>query len=173
MQQPLSPEGLRSLAEGELAKIIRPSGYFNAKARKLKTFITLLYIRFDGDLDRLLSTPAPELRELLLATHGIGPETADAIVLYAAGQPAFVIDAYTRRIFLRLGLAPDAGGYDAWQRLFTDALPPDAPLFNEYHALIVRLGKDVCRKQPLCDACPLLAVCPTGIEYKRGHDRSW
>jgi endonuclease-3 related protein len=158
----LSPEGVRTLSEGDLAQLIRPSGYFNAKARKLKAFIETLYAQFDGDLDRLLRTPRHQLRELLLATHGIGPETADAIILYAADKPAFVIDAYTRRTFARLGLAPDADSYDDWQRLFAESLPPDASLFNEYHALTVRHGKEVCRKMPLCPKCPLLDACPTG-----------
>jgi endonuclease-3 related protein len=158
----LAPDALLALSERELAQLTRPSGYFNAKARKLKAFIEMLNARFDGDLQRLLRTPPSELRALLLATNGIGPETADAITLYAAGQPAFVIDAYTRRTFSRLGFVPDANSYDDWQRLFTDALPPDTALFNEYHALIVRHGKDVCRKKPLCAECPLLDVCLTG-----------
>ena len=158
----LAPDELLALSERELAHIIRPSGYFNAKARKLKAFIEMLYARFDGDLQRLLRTPHSQLRALLLATNGIGPETADAIILYAAGQPAFVIDAYTRRTFARLGLAPDTDSYHDWQRLFTQALPSDAALFNEYHAMIVRHGKDICRKRPLCPECPLLDVCPTG-----------
>ncbi len=158
----LSPVGLRSLSEVELAQIIRPSGYFNAKARKLRAFVALVYERFDGRLDEMLASPAADLRALLLTTHGIGPETADAIVLYAAGQPSFVVDAYTRRVLSRLGLEPGADSYDAWQRLFADALPDDAQLFSEYHALIVRLGKGVCRKQPLCGTCPLRPICPIG-----------
>lgn len=162
----LSPDGLRRLDEAELARTIRPSGYFNAKARKLKAFIELLYGHFGGSLDLLLARPAAELRVLLLATHGIGSETADSIILYAAGKPSFVIDAYTRRIFSRLGIAPERDTYDAWQRLFTSSLPPDAPLFNQYHALIVRLGKDVCRKLPLCPSCPLHPVCPTGLNAR-------
>lgn len=111
----------------------------------------------------MLATPVNELRRALLATHGIGPETADSILLYAAGQPVFVIDAYTRRTLLRLGLVPEADTYDGWQRLFMRALPADAPLFSEFHALIVRHGKDVCRTQPLCRKCPLAAVCPVAI----------
>jgi endonuclease-3 related protein len=103
------------------------------------------------------------LRDVLLATHGIGPETADSIVLYAAGRPSFVIDAYTRRLFSRLGMQPERDTYEAWRSLFMDALPADAALFNEYHALIVAHGKDVCRKrEPLCGECVLLEVCPTG-----------
>jgi endonuclease III related protein len=158
----LTPEGIAALAEAELAQIIRPSGYFNAKARKLKAFVELLDETFAGDLDRMLATPASELRLALLPTHGIGPESADSVLLYAAGQPVFVIDAYTRRTFLRLGFVPEADNYDGWQRLFMRALPADAPLFNEFHALIVRHGKDVCRKRPLCGNCPLATVCPLG-----------
>ena len=158
----LSPEALRTISEAELARLIRPSVYFNAKARKLEAFVEMLYSRFGGDLDELLATSVPRLRALLLSTHGIGPETADAIILYATCQPAFVIDAYTRRTFSRLGFAPASASYGAWQRVFTRALPCDAQLFNEYHALIVRHGKDVCRKQPLCRRCPLLDICPTG-----------
>ncbi len=158
----LSPEGLRAISEAGLAALIRPSGYFNAKARKLKAFMGLLDESGGGDLQKLLAIPAAALRRLLLGTHGIGPETADSIVLYAAGRPSFVVDAYTRRIFSRLGIAPEAATYDGWRALFMRALPPDAALFNEYHALIVRLGKEVCRKTPRCEACPLRAICATG-----------
>lgn len=160
----LSPEGLAGLGEEDLAALIRPAGYFNAKARKLKSFVTLLFDRFGGDLERLLSTPLEELRPLLLATHGIGPETADSILLYAAGRPVFVIDAYTRRLFERLGLRPDRDTYAGWQLLFASGLPQDAALFNEYHALIVRHCKDVCRSEPRCRGCPLLEACSTGRE---------
>jgi len=158
----LSPKGIEALSESELAELIRPSGYYNAKARKLKAFVELLDERAVGDLERLLGLPAAELRALLLATHGIGPETADAMLLYAAGRPLFVIDTYTRRIFSRLGVAPQVDSYEGWQRLFGEALAPDAQMFNEYHALIVRHGKEVCRKRPLCSSCPLAARCPTG-----------
>ena len=156
----LSAAGLARLDEGELARIVRPAGYFNAKARKLKAFVEVLNDSFGRDLDRMLAAPVAELRPLLLATHGIGPETADAVLLYAAGRPAFVIDAYTRRLFSRLAVAPDRDTYDAWQALFARNLEPDAALFNEYHALIVRHGKERCRRRPVCDGCPLLAVCP-------------
>ena len=159
----LCPEGIAAMTEGELAEVIRPSGYYNAKAHKLKAFVNLLEDEFDGDLKQLLSVPAAELRSLLMATHGIGPETADSILLYAAGRPVFVIDAYTRRTFSRLGLAPEVNRYDGWQTLFGDSLPSDANMFNEYHALIVRHGKQVCRKRPLCHACPLSVICPTGM----------
>lgn len=158
----LSPEGIARTRERELGELLRPSGYYNAKARKLKAFVTLLEERFGGDLGRLLATPLEELRPLLLATHGIGPETADSILLYAAERPVFVIDAYTRRVFSRLGVEPRSDAYDGWQRLFDEALPSDATMFNEYHALIVRLAKEHCRKTPVCRGCPLLDACPTG-----------
>jgi endonuclease III related protein len=157
----LSPAGIAEIADGELAELIRPSGYFNAKARKLKAFVGLLEERAAGDLERLLSLPAAELRALLLATHGIGQETADSILLYAAGRPVFVIDAYARRMFSRLGLEPEMDTYEGWRGLFSESLPADAGMFNEYHALIVRHGKQVCRKRPLCPKCPLVAICPT------------
>ncbi|KKK71488.1 hypothetical protein LCGC14_2913400 [marine sediment metagenome] len=158
----LSPEGVARLSEGELVRMVYPAGYFNAKARKLKAFVELLFQRFGGELDALLATAQEELRPLLLATHGIGPETADSILLYAAGRPAFVIDAYTRRLFRRLGVAAPQDSYDSWRSLFTTNLEADAPLFNEYHALIVRHGKGVCRREPRCEGCPLLEVCQTG-----------
>ena len=158
----LSPEGIDELPEPELASLVRPSGYYNAKARKLKAFVTLLDRRYGGDLEAMLASPPSELREALLATHGIGPETADSIMLYAAGRPVFVIDAYTRRTFSRMGFVPERDTYDGWQSLFVESLPPSAPLFNEYHALIVRLGKGACRKQPLCRDCPLSSICRVG-----------
>jgi endonuclease-3 related protein len=158
----LSPEALHALDEGELARLIRPSGYFNAKARKLKAFVEMLYARFDGDLGSLLGLPVGELRPLLLSTHGIGPETADSIALYAADQPSFVVDAYTRRILSRIGVRPARDTYEGWQMMLTGALPPDARLFNEYHALIVAHGKNVCRKAPRCGDCVLRDVCEMG-----------
>lgn len=158
----LSPEGVARLSEGELVRMVYPAGYFNAKARKLKAFVDLLFQRFGGELDALLATAQEELRPLLLATHGIGSETADSILLYAAGRPVFVIDAYTRRLYSRLGLSPPRDTYDSWQALFMGNLEPDVALFNEYHALIVRHGKEVCRREPRCEVCPLLAGCPTG-----------
>jgi endonuclease-3 related protein len=160
----LSPEGIAAVSETRLAELVRPSGYFNAKARKLKAFVALLDDRFGGDVGRMLAAPVEELRPLLLATHGIGPETADSILLYAAGRAVFVIDAYTRRTFSRLGFRPKADTYDGWQTLFMRRLPHDEQLFNEYHALIVRHAKDACRKEPLCAKCPLADICPIGLE---------
>jgi endonuclease-3 related protein len=158
----LTPEGMDRLDEAELARLVRPAGYFNAKARKLKAFLATLRDAYGGDLDSMLAAPAEALRERLLATHGIGPETADSVLLYAAERPAFVIDAYARRLFSRLGVRPGRDAYDRWQALFLEALEPDAALFNEYHALIVRHGKERCRREPMCEGCPLLPLCPHG-----------
>lgn len=158
----LTPEGIDDLSEAELALLVRPSGYHNAKARKLKAFVRLLDLRYGYDLERMLASPTGELRESLLGTHGIGPETADSILLYAAGRPVFVVDAYTRRTFSRLGFAPEADTYDGWQVVFTESLPDQARLYNEYHALIVRHGKAACRKRPVCGECPLASICPAG-----------
>ena len=158
----LSPQAIRQIDERELARLVYPSGYFNAKARKLKALADYLGRRFGDDLDAMGREDADALRAELLDVHGIGEETADDILLYAVGKPAFVIDGYTRRIFHRLGLAPEKGPYAAYRAMFTERLPADAQLFNEYHALIVRHGKEACRKEPLCEGCCLLELCPTG-----------
>lgn len=155
----LSPEGLLKVGLDELARLIHPAGYYNAKARKLKAFLEMLFDRHGGDLDALFALPLPQLRQELLATHGIGQETADSIILYAAEKPSFVIDAYTRRVFPCLGLEPASDDYASWQAMFSEALPPDVQLFNEYHALIDRHAKTVCRKAPLCPQCCLREVC--------------
>ena len=155
----LSPQALRRLSLPELATLIRPCGYYNAKARKLKSLAHWLGECCHDDLGKLFGSGTDRLRQQLLAVYGIGQETADSIILYAAGKPVFVIDAYTRRIINRIGLAPDSKSYTAYQALFMDNLPADAVLFNEYHALLVRLGKDVCRRRPLCQRCCLRSIC--------------
>jgi len=168
----LSPQGLLNVGLDELARLIYPAGYYNAKARKLKAFLEMLFDRHGGELDALLGLPLPELRQQLLATHGIGQETADSIILYAAEKLSFVIDAYTRRAFSRLGLVPARDSYASWQAMFTDALPADVQLFNEYHALIDRHAKPVCRKVPLCRQCCLREICSwagrNGLKYCAG-----
>lgn len=150
----LSPEALRQLPLSELAALIFSSGYYNAKALKLKSLVAYLGEYLD-DLDRLFAVDTYRLRQELIGVHGIGEETADSILLYATGRPVFVIDAYTRRILDRIGLAPDSGRYADYQRLFMDNLPADSDLYNEYHALLVCLGKNVCRRHPLCQQCCL------------------
>lgn len=150
----LSPEALRRLPLSELATLIYSSGYYNAKAIKLKSLADYLG-EYQDDLDRLFAIDICQLRRELLRVHGIGEETADSILLYAAGCPVFVIDAYTKRVLGRVGLAPDKGRYTDYQNLFMDNLPADVGLFNEYHALLVCLGKNVCRRRPLCQQCCL------------------
>lgn len=150
----LSAEMLGQLPLSELSALIYPSGYYNAKALKLKALAT--YLKGYGyDLGQLFTVETDRLRRELLGVHGIGEETADSILLYAANRPIFVIDAYTRRIFGRIGLTPERGRYEDYQRLFMNNLPGDTSLFNEYHGLLVCLGKNVCRKYPLCRQCCL------------------
>jgi endonuclease-3 related protein len=160
--QALDPAVLHALPAEELALLLRPAGYYNAKARKLKALVSHLHQRYGYDLEALFSQSLQTLRSELLAIHGIGPETADSIILYAAGQPVFVIDSYTRRLCSRMGLARDTVGYDELQALFQDNLPHETALFQEYHALIVQHAKTTCRKRPLCTSCGLLAQCAFG-----------
>jgi endonuclease-3 related protein len=155
----LTPLSLRKLPLDELAELIYPSGYYNAKALKIKSFVERLGDAHQDSLEKLFSLDVPSLRRELLTIHGIGPETADSIILYAAQKPIFVVDAYTRRIVSRLGLSPPRNDYSALQKLFMENLPTEEKLFNEYHALLVRHGKGVCKKVPLCDQCCLRSVC--------------
>lgn len=151
----LSVEGLHGISLPMLAEEIRPAGYFNIKAGRLKNLIGFIAENYSGDLTLFLTEKTDRLREGLLSVKGVGPETADSIILYAAGRPVFVIDAYTYRILHRHGMVEDQATYDELQSLFQDNLPEDAGLFNEFHALIVRTGKDFCRGKPLCETCPL------------------
>lgn len=151
----LSMKALHSLPLPVLAESIRSAGYFNIKAGRLKNLINFIVDRFQGDIELFLSEETDVMREGLLSVKGIGPETADSIILYAAGRPLFVIDAYTHRILNRHGMANDEATYYDLQGLFMDNLPEDTKLFNEFHALIVRTGKELCRKKPLCNICPL------------------
>ena len=152
----ISVERLNLINAEELAELIRPSGYYNQKAVKIKNFISFLAEEFSGSLDNMFATDKTLLRQKLLSIKGIGPETADSIMLYAGGMPVFVVDAYTWRVLLRHGIAPEVTSYGEIQELFTDSLPEDAGMYNEYHALLVKLGKDHCRKrEPLCAGCPL------------------
>jgi endonuclease-3 related protein len=151
----LSFTSLRRIPKKELAQLIRPAGYFNVKADRLKCFMDFLDRECRGDLSKLKRQAMPELREKLLAVKGIGPETADSILLYAFHKSSFVIDAYTKRIFSRHGLAGDDEPYERWREIFTRALPENRDLYNDFHAQIVRAGKDHCRKVPRCEQCPL------------------
>lgn len=155
----LSPNSLRGTPLEELARLIHPCGYYNSKAVKLKAFADRLGEGLADSLERLFSREVEPLRRELLSIHGIGEETADSIILYAARKPIFVIDAYTRRIMQRLGLGPGEDTYAAFQAYFMDNLPLSEPLFNEYHALLVRHGKSTCRRRPLCQRCCLAGQC--------------
>lgn len=146
---------LQALDSGKLAELIRPAGYFNVKARRLKNLIGFAAEAFNGDLKAVSRLSTSELREQLLGVHGVGPETADSILLYAFQRPIFVVDAYTRRVMSRHGLIHQAAGYDLLQQLFMEHLAHDASLFNEYHALLVRVGKERCKRKPRCRGCPL------------------
>jgi endonuclease-3 related protein len=155
----LSFDALSALSEDALAPLLRPSGVYRVKARRVRAFLDFLGVRFAGRVEALRSLAAGPLREALLSVHGIGRETADSIALYAAGVPLFVVDAYTRRIFARLGLLRGDEPYDEAQAFFHRRLPADAALFNDFHAQLVRLGKEFCRARPRCRGCPLSGVC--------------
>ena len=161
-ERALSVDALHRADLHDLAGWIRPAGYFNVKARRLRAMTSMIADDFGGRLDRLFALDTPALRKRLLGVNGIGPETADSIILYAAGRPVFVIDAYTRRFLERHGWAHGGETYDELAALFTANLPGDAALYNEYHALIVALGKNHCRPKPDCASCPLRRWLPTG-----------
>lgn len=153
----LSLNRMRSLPPAELAGLIRPAGYYNLKETRLRNLLDMVALQHGGKLEPLFSQPLTDIRKQLLQVKGIGPETADSILLYAGGKPVFVIDAYTFRILGRHGLDDAVNKYHDLQRLFMESLDPDPVLYNEYHALLVRLGKIYCRKSnPRCQDCPAL-----------------
>ena len=156
----LTLERLHALPEDRVATLLQPAGTYRRKAHSLKALAAMLHRQFAGSLDRLLALGTEELRHTLLAVHGIGPETADCILLYAAGRPVFVVDAYTRRMLLRHGWIDEKADYATMAACFERALPGDPKLFGEYHALLVELGKRHCRAQARCAACPLNAWLP-------------
>ncbi len=171
----LSFRAVAAMSAEKLADLVRPAGTPREKARRLKALAATIDRVAGGDLSRFLALPAAELRDALLATHGVGEETADAIALYSGGKPFFVIDAYTRRLFRRLGLGPALDSYRAWQQWFEEALssaprPGESPaetgdpveLYRRYHAAIVLHCKAVCLARPRCGGCPLSGRCPTG-----------
>jgi endonuclease-3 related protein len=152
----LSFEKLQALPVEVLAEKIQPAGYFNLKAARLKNLLNFIAQEYNGSLEDLFAQDIQTLREHILTVKGIGPETADSILLYAGGKPAFVVDAYTHLIFVRHNIIAEEEGYYEIQEYFTLSLPEDVELFNQYHALIVRLGKEFCKKsKPLCSRCPL------------------
>lgn len=154
-ERALTPQALAALPRARLAQLIRSSGYYNVKAGRVKRFLGFLQDRYGLSLSRMFARRPSSLRKELLAVPGIGPETADSILLYAGGVPIFVVDAYTQRILSRHGLIGLDATYDEIQALFMGALPPNAAHYNEYHALLVAVGKIYCRPIPRCAACPL------------------
>ena len=151
----LSPNHLWSINKLKLSELIRPSGYFNIKAERLKSFLALLHKRYKGSMNTMRKEDTLILRERLLEVKGIGPETADSILLYAFNHPAFVVDAYTKRILFRHKILPEKSRYEDIQEFFHRNLPHYPALFNEFHALIVKVGKEYCWRRPRCRGCPL------------------
>jgi endonuclease-3 related protein len=160
----LEPEKINSLPLPELAELIRPAGYFNIKAKRLKNFTSWLFDNYNGSLENLTSIPTDRLRAELLGVKGIGPETADSILLYALDRAVFVVDAYTARVAVRHHLIEPQTDYQQLQQLFQFNLKEDLQLFNEYHALLVILGKQFCKTRPVCEGCPLEHL-PHTIEF--------
>lgn len=155
----LEPSRLAQVPQRKLARLVRSSGYFNQKAKRLRAFAEFVNRRYGGSMARMRRAPTGSMREELLAISGIGPETADSILLYALGKPVFVVDTYTRRILARHSLIGWDASYDQMQELFEKVLPRDRRLFNEYHALVVATGKGLCkRSRPRCQECPLRRV---------------
>lgn len=151
----LDPVKLLKVDEGILANTIKSSGFFNIKAKRIKHFIRFLFEHYQGSLENMFSEKLTPLREKLLTINGIGPETADSILLYAGGKPIFVVDAYTKKILVRHHLIAKAAGYGETQALFMENLEEDVSMFNEYHALLVYIGKYFCKRIPVCENCPM------------------
>jgi len=155
-QNALSAKAIHEMPVKKLSELIRPAGYYNIKAKRLKSFIDFLMNDYHGSMKKMKNEYLYLLREKLLSINGIGPETADSIILYALEKPVFVIDTYTKRVISRHGIMNHEKSYDEFQELFYSALEKDVKLFNEYHALFVRIGKTFCKKKkPLCELCPL------------------
>ncbi|MBM4337952.1 MAG: endonuclease III domain-containing protein [Deltaproteobacteria bacterium] len=154
----LNPDGIYRLKEEPLGSLIRSSGFYRIKAKRLKTFVSFLFNEYDGDIHKMKRGRVKNLREKLLGINGIGPETADSILLYGLQKPIFVVDAYTKKVLSRHGIVSEKASYEAIQNLFMEHLPHEERLFNEYHALIVHVGKNVCKKKPECERCPLRGI---------------
>ena len=146
---------LRDVADDRLAELIQPSGTYKVKTRRLKAFVDVLWNKHGGSLGTMLRGDLQDVRKRLLGIHGIGPETADAILLYAGTRPTFVVDAYTKRILRRHHVIDRKAGYETVRNLFQEAIPPDVTVYNEFHALLVALAKRHCRVRAVCEGCPL------------------
>jgi endonuclease-3 related protein len=159
----MEPAALYALPVDELAELIRPAGYYRLKAKRLRNLLAFVLEEYGGSLNAMFAADLTTLRQQLLAIQGIGPATADAILLYAGGLPTFVVDTYTHRILSRHGWIGYDADYHQIKDFFESNLPADAPLYNEYHALLVRVGKDYCRRSaPRCEGCPLVQMLPDG-----------
>ncbi len=154
----LSVQGISSTPGKRLASLIKPSGYFNQKSLRIKRFAAHVRKEYAGNLEKMLSKPAAQLRQELLSLHGIGEETADSIMLYAAGRPVFVVDAYTKRIAERV-FGKEFRSYAELQQFFWEGMPRSVPKYGEFHALLVELGKNFCTKKPQCGKCPINKNC--------------
>lgn len=166
----LRPRALYELDLEELAELIRPAGYFTLKAKRLRNLLKLVVEKYGGRLERMFATDLPKLREELLSVNGVGPETADSILLYAAGKPTFVVDTYTHRVFLRHGLVEADIGYEGLKEFCEDHVSEDVAHYNEYHALLVRVGHEFCKPRPKCDDCPLKQFLPAGGPLGGGEE---
>ncbi|MHC4529012.1 MAG: endonuclease III domain-containing protein, partial [Planctomycetota bacterium] len=158
----LAPQKLHALEADQLAGLIRPAGYFNIKARRLKNLVRWLFENYDGELSNLEQVGTEQLRGELLGVNGVGRETADSILLYAFDRPVFVVDAYTARVVFRHQLLEPGADYEQLRELFESSLAEDVELFNEYHALLVRVGKEYCKPKARCSGCPLAGL-PHGV----------
>ncbi len=150
--------GIRKLSRQELATLIRSSGFFRIKAERLKSFVDFIVREYNGDLKKMKREKLEVLRPKLLQVKGVGPETADSILLYGLNKPIFVVDAYTKRVLSRHGVISEKASYEEVQRCFMDRLPHQEELFNEYHALLVHLAKTACKKNKECETCPLKRI---------------
>ncbi len=159
----LSAKKIHVMPANSLSVLIRPAGYFNVKAKRLKTFISFLMKNYHGSMAIMKREDVHSLREKLLSVNGIGPETADSILLYALDKPVFVIDAYTKRVLSRHKIMDHDKAYEDFQELFHSSLKRDLKLFNEYHALLVAVGKNYCKPKPQCDKCPLNKLRPISV----------
>ncbi len=167
----LDYNSILKIPANKLAGLIRPSGYYNQKAKKLKNFVNFIRENFDENISKMKKLDLRELRLKLLEINGIGNETADSIILYAFNKPIFVVDTYTNRVFTRIGLIKVGLTYCEVQKFFMDNLPSDYILYNDFHAQIVILGKHFCKKSPVCSICPVIYICDYGKQVKKAANR--
>jgi endonuclease-3 related protein len=158
VKKAMNAKALHKMPHKQLASLIRPAGYFNVKAKRLKAFLDFLVHDFRSSMQRMRKVDTSSMRKSLLSVNGVGPETADSILLYALDKPVFVIDTYTKRVMSRHGLVAESVSYHELQEVFHKNLPLDVQLFNEYHALFVMAGKNYCKPRPKCTGCPLEGV---------------